>query len=163
MPAVAIGETMYADNAVFEPHGHFIGWVCLVFVPKPGIIQQAPQLDGYLPFVYANVLVGFAKPTLPCPHIGIHALMHHADERFRKTVSGLKERPNLHCTACSICCCSNSSNSPRVAMVEMSSPSFSSSSKAETAEVAPFCRKYTCISWNPSCQIEGLPILETNS
>lgn len=49
MPAVAIGKTMDADNAVFEPYGQFIGWVCLVFVPKPGIIQQIPQLGRYLP------------------------------------------------------------------------------------------------------------------
>lgn len=75
MPAVAIGKAMDTYNAVFEPYFNFIGWVGAVFVPVSHNIQQVPQLGGYLPFTYTNVLVGFAKLTCPCLYIGIHAFM----------------------------------------------------------------------------------------
>jgi hypothetical protein len=90
MPAVAVGETMDAYDAVFEPYRNFIGWVGVVFVPVSHIIQQVPQLGGYLPFVYANILVGFAKLTCPCPHICIHSFMHHPHKLFGKNGVGLK-------------------------------------------------------------------------
>ena len=93
MPAVAVGDEMDAYDAVFEPHGNFIGWVGIVSVLMADVIQQVLQHCGYLPFVYTNVLVGFAKFTCPCPYIGIHAFMHHADELFRKNGIRLKGTP----------------------------------------------------------------------
>jgi hypothetical protein len=78
-----------AKRIILE-HGNFIGWVGIVFVPIADVIQQVPQLGGYLPFVYTNVLVGFAKLTCPCPYIGIHAFMHHADELLCKNRFRLK-------------------------------------------------------------------------
>jgi hypothetical protein len=64
VPAVAVGITMVAYDAMFKPHCHFIGWVGIVFLPKADVIHQVPQLNGYLPIVYTNVLVGFAKLNL---------------------------------------------------------------------------------------------------
>jgi hypothetical protein len=93
MPAIAICKAMDAYNAVFEPHRHFIGWICVMFVPVTHIIQQVPQFGRYLPFVCTNILISFTKYSCPSPYISIHASVHHPHKLFGKNDVSRKGTP----------------------------------------------------------------------
>ena len=90
MPSIAVWEAMDANNTVLEPNSNFNRWVGIVFVPILSVIQQVFKVGWNLPFVNADVLVGFPKLTSPCPYIGIHSFMHRADKVFSKNQLRLK-------------------------------------------------------------------------
>jgi hypothetical protein len=90
MPPVAVWETMNAYQPVFQTDGEFIGTVRVIGIPKLRIVKQVSQVGRYLPFIYANVFICFAKLTSPCPNITIHTFMHSPEEIFCKHGIGFK-------------------------------------------------------------------------
>ncbi|CAN5768427.1 hypothetical protein BH18ACT7_BH18ACT7_25700 [soil metagenome] len=51
VPAVAIGKTMYAYNAVLKPYSNLIGFKGFVFYPILRIIQQGFKYNSNLQFI----------------------------------------------------------------------------------------------------------------
>ncbi len=82
MAAIAIRETVDADETVLEPNAEFVSLVGPALDPESGIIEQGPQMNRNLELVYSDVLVRRSETTGPGPRATKHPSVQALDEFF---------------------------------------------------------------------------------
>lgn len=88
MTAVAVREGVNRHQSMVKSDGDFVGLICLVLNPGPGIVQQDGEIGRDAIGCGADVALGLAIGAGPASHIAEHSPMQRAHEAFIEKAGG---------------------------------------------------------------------------